>query len=73
MAATTVRLTAASDTVELPNMAASSNCVVQLRRPQDPLVTVTQSDLDTVAVTGVIGDEVLLVSFHSDPVPEPVS
>lgn len=71
MVATVVRLTAASDSVELPNMTASSNCVVQLRRPKDPLVTVSQSDIDTVSVTGIIGDEILLVSLHPDPPPEP--
>lgn len=68
--ATVARLTAVSDSVELPDMAASANCVVQLRRPGDPKVVVSQSNIDTVSVTGKIGDEVLLVSLHSDPVVE---
>jgi len=71
VAATVVKLTAVSDSVELPSMAASSNCVVQLRRPGDPKVVVSQTDLNTVGVTGKIGDEILLVSLHTDPVPEP--
>lgn len=67
--ASVVRLTAASDTVTLPSMKASSNCVVQLRRPNDPLVTVSQSNSTSVSLTGEVGDEVLLVSFHHDPIP----
>jgi hypothetical protein len=71
VAVTAIELVAASDTVELPNMAASSNCVVQLRRPGDPKVVVSQTDIDTASVTGSIGDKVLIVSLHDDPAPEP--
>lgn len=74
IAVTVVQLVGASDTVELPNMANSENCVVQLRRPGDPDVVVTQSDIDTVAITGgVIDGRILLVSLHDDPIPEPRS
>ncbi len=69
--ASVVRLTSNSDSVELPNMQSTNNCAVQLRRPGDPLVTVSQSDIDTVALTGTGGDEVLIVSLHVDPIPEP--
>ncbi len=68
---TVVRLTSKSDSVELPNMSAASNTVVQLRRPNDPNVEVSQTDIDTVALTGNVGDEILLVSLHQDPMPEP--
>lgn len=69
--ATVVKLTTNSDTVELPNMAASTNSVVQLRRPGDPSVTISQSDINTVSVTGNLGNVVMLVSIHTDPIPEP--
>ena len=66
---TVVRLTGASDTVELPNMAASSNSAAQLRRPGDSAVTVSQSDINSVSVTGgTAGQEVLIVSLHQDPI-----
>lgn len=68
---TVVKLTRASDTVELPNMIAAANSVVQLRRHGDPKTVVSQTDIDTVSVTGNAGDEILLVSLHSDPIPEP--
>lgn len=68
---TVVRLSAASATINLPNMLASSNSVVQLRRPGDAAVTVTQSDINTVAISGgAKGNEVMLVSVSSDPVTE---
>lgn len=68
---TLVRLTSAVDTVELPRMAAEENCVVQLRRQKDVLVTVTQDDNDDVSLDGgSAGDEVLIISLHNDPVKE---
>lgn len=70
--ATVVKLTSASDTVDVPNMQSTANCVVQLRRPGDPLVTISQSDINTVALTGNIGEEVLIVTLHDDPMPQPV-
>jgi hypothetical protein len=70
---TVVKLTAAADTVELPRMRADSNSVVQLRRPGDLVVTVSQSDFTTVTLTGNVGQEVLLVSLSDDPIANPVS
>lgn len=67
---TVVKLVTASDTVELPNMSAATNSVVQLRRPGDPSVTVSQSDVNTASLTGNAGDEVLIISMHGDPVVE---
>lgn len=71
VAATVVRLTARSDSVEVPNLSANSNTAVQLRRPKDPLVTVSITDLDTVALTGQVGQEILLITLHNDPIPRP--
>jgi dTDP-4-amino-4,6-dideoxygalactose transaminase len=51
-------------------MAATANTAAQLRRPGDNVVTVSITDIDTVALTGNVGDEVLLVTLHDDPVPE---
>lgn len=68
--ATVVKLTSASDTVELPQMAAATNSAVQLRRPGDSSITVSQSDINDVTLTGNIGDEVLIVSLHGDPISE---
>jgi hypothetical protein len=70
VATTVVKLTAQSDTVELPQMAAAANSVVQLRRVGDSIATISQTDINTVSVTGKIGQEVLLVSLHDDPVVE---
>jgi hypothetical protein len=70
---TVVRLDSAVDTVKLPDMSADSNCAVQLRRPgqNDPLLTVTQDDVDDVSLDGGrAGNEVLIVSLHNDPVKE---
>jgi hypothetical protein len=53
-------------------MQAESNCVIQLRRPGDPEVTVSQTDIDTVALTGSVGQEVLIVTLHDDPAVETV-
>ena len=68
---TVVSLDNSADTVKLPDMAAASNCVVQLRRSGDPLVDVSQDDVDDVSLdNGVRGNEILLVSLHNDPVKE---
>ena len=69
--ATLVELTANSDSVTLPRMAATSNTVAQLVRPNDTAATVSQSDVTTVSITGVSGNQVLLVSLHDDPIPNP--
>ena len=69
---TVVSLTSASDTVELPRMSAASGpAVAQVHRPSDPTVTVSQTDIDTVALTGTVGNEILLVSHSKDPIPSP--
>jgi len=70
---TVVKLTAAADTVTLPRMRASSNSVVQLRRPGDSAVTVSQTNFTAVALTGSVNQEVLLVSLSDDPIVNPVS
>ena len=67
--ATVVRLDGPAETVELPNMAATSNSAVQLRRPGDGAVTVTQTDINTISITGgSAGQEVLIISSHGDPI-----
>ena len=66
---TLVRLVSASDAFDLPQMIANSNSVVQLRRPGDAAVTVTQDDTRQVTITGGVADqEVQLVSLHNDPI-----
>lgn len=67
-----IKLTAVSDTLEVARMQATSNCAIQLRRPGDPEVTVSQTDIDTVAITGGVGQEVLIVTLHDDPAVETV-
>lgn len=67
-----VKLTATSDSVTLPRMVGTSNRVVQLRRPGDVEVTVTQSTATSVTLAGSVGNEVLLVSFSDSPIPSPV-
>lgn len=68
---TVVRMSAATASFSLPNMLAASNSVVQLRRPGDAAVTVTQDDINSVTITGsAAGTEVLLVSLSNDPVVE---
>lgn len=73
LVSTLVKLTAVSDSVTLPRMRQSANSVVQLRRPGDASVTVSQSDFTAVTLTGNVGDQALLVSFHDDPIVSPVS
>ena len=69
---TTVKLNLTTDTVTLPRMAATTNSVVQLRRPGDTSVTVSQTSASVVTLTGSIGQSALLVSIHDDPIPSPV-
>lgn len=76
LVATLVTLTAASDSVTLPRMRGTSNQVVQLIRPGDSSVTVSQSGVSgeehtVVNLTGTVGNQVLLVSNHGDPIPNP--
>ena len=71
LVATKIKLTSAADSVTLPRMRQSTNSVVQLRRPGDATVTVSQSSFTNVNLTGSVGDEILLVSFHDDPIPNP--
>jgi hypothetical protein len=67
--ATVVKLASATDSFDLPRMAAASNSVSQLRRPGDAAITVSQTDVNTVSITGgSAGQEVLLVSLHNDPI-----
>lgn len=71
LVSTIVKLTANSDTVTLPRMASTANKVAQLRRIGDPAVTVSQTNITAVALTGTVGDEILLVSLHNSPIPAP--
>ena len=65
---TVVKLTGATYALSIPNCTASANSVVQLRRPGDAAVTVTQDDINSVTITGgVSGNEVMLVSLSDDP------
>lgn len=69
--ATEVKLTAASDTVDVPRMSSATGGAAQVRRPGDPAVTVTISDIDTVALTGSVDDEILVLSHSYSPIPTP--
>ena len=71
--ATVVQLTAVSDSFEVARMQATSNCAIQLRRPLDREVALTQSDIDTVGLVGSVGQEVLIITLHDDPAVEVVS
>jgi hypothetical protein len=68
---TLVELTANSDSVTLPRMAATSGKVAQLTRPGDTAATISQTNVTDVAITGVSGNQVLLVSLSDDPIPNP--
>ena len=79
LVATLVSITAvASDEVSLPRMSGTSGRVVQLRRPGDAAVTVAQTLSGSASAVGCtitgasrVGQEVLLVSMHNDPIPAP--
>lgn len=71
LVATVVKLTANSDSVTLPRMLSTSNNVVQLRRPGDSSVTVSQTSATAVTLTGTSGNEILLISHSDDPIPNP--
>ena len=62
-----VKLTAASDTFTVPSLADSTSGVSckQLERSGDPTVTVANSNAFTVTLTGVINDEVVIVTIHA--------
>ena len=69
--ATLVELTVASDTVEVPRQSSDASgtaSAAQLVRPGDNAVTVSKTDVNTVALTGTIGDRVLLVTHSADPI-----
>jgi len=68
---TIVRLTAASDSVSLPRMSSTSGKVAQLLRIGGSAVTVSQTSVTAVTLTGTEGQEILLVSHHKDPIPAP--
>ncbi len=70
---TVVVLTSATDSLEVARMQNTSNCAVQLRRPQDKSLTVSQTDIDTVSLVGTIGQEALIVTLHDDPAVEVAS
>jgi len=72
---TVLTLTAASDSVDLPWMKASSNAAVQLLRPSDSAITIAHDGTNPrnrLTLTGTSGQEVLIVSFHDDPLPNNV-
>jgi len=63
-----IKLDSAEDAHTFTGFAAGQNCIVQLRRPGDPLITVTQDDTDEASFDGgAAGDEVLIISLHNDP------
>jgi hypothetical protein len=68
---TVLQSTARADSNDLPRMLSGTGQVTQLRRPGDAKQILSQTDIDTVAFTGTAGDEILLVSFHNDPVLTP--
>lgn len=72
LVATFVTLTATSDSVTLPRMRSTSSQVVQLVRPGDTAITVTQTSATAVTLVGTIGQSILLISNHDDPIPNPV-
>jgi hypothetical protein len=69
--ATFVKLLANSDSVTLPRMSSTSGKVFQLRRAGDPNVTVSQTSATAVSLTGPKSREVLLISQHDGPIPNP--
>jgi len=71
LVATFVTLTANSDSVTLPRMRSTSGQVVQLVRPGDTTITITQSSATAVTLVGTSGQSVLLISNHDDPIPNP--
>ena len=71
--ATEVKLTAASDTVDVPRMSSATAAAAQVRRPSDPAVTVAVSDIDTLTLTGSVNDEILVVTHSYSPIPTPSS
>ena len=71
VAATVIKLTGATYTLEVARMQNTTGCCAQLRRPQDKSVIVSQTDIDTVAISGgEAGQEVLIITLHDDPAVE---
>ena len=70
--ATVIRLDSTTDTglwSRASNMPSSSPwAIAQLRRPGDPAVTVTQTALNQLSVTGNVGDEVLIIAHCDRPI-----
>lgn len=64
---TVLTLTAASDTLTVPDLADSTAGVSckQLERSGDPTVTVSNSNVNTVTLTGAIDDEIVLATIHA--------
>lgn len=64
---TVCRLTAASDTLTVPDLADSTSGVSckQLERSGDPTVTVANSSVNTVTLTGSVDDEIVVATIHA--------
>jgi len=64
---THVKLTAASDTLTVPDLHDSTSGVSckQLERTGDATVTVANSNVNTVTLTGTIDDEVIIATIHA--------
>jgi hypothetical protein len=58
-----VQLTAASDSITVPFLS-STNSVATLRNHNDPAVTATASDRNTITLTGSSGDQIWVVTHH---------
>ncbi len=68
---TIVELTVPSDSVEVPRQSSDASgtaSAAQLVRPGDPVVTVSKTDNNSVALTGNVGDKMLLVTHSYDPI-----
>ena len=64
---THVKLTAASDILTVPDLHDSTSGVSckQLERTGDPTVTVANSNVNTVTLTGTINDEAIIATIHA--------
>jgi hypothetical protein len=72
--ATVVKLSAATETISnWPRMSGAALAVKQVKRSGDPTVTVAQASINSVTLTGRVGDECLVISHSDRPVVNPVA
>lgn len=66
--ATVIVLESATDTGLWSRASSADGAIVQVKRPGDPSVTVTQTALNQLRVVGNVGDEVMIIAHCDRPI-----